>query len=150
MFEAVGDESSALRSFIDAFEIFEKIGYKRRATVAALSLARMTRSNKYKAYALMATEGLASSFWMRREAESATRPENPIVEGLTPLEKETLALVCEGRTNREIATLQDRSYYTVRNMVSDLLETFGVKNRKRLIAMGRERRLAAAPGRSTG
>lgn len=139
---ARSDEGRALRAFLDAFETFERIGYRRRATVAALRLDVMTRSGRYRQYAVAATEGLAESFWMRREALAHEQPTvDAIIERLTPLQRDTLRLVYAGLTNPQIATAQKRAYKTARNMVSELLHVFGVKDRRRLIVACRHSRL---------
>jgi DNA-binding CsgD family transcriptional regulator/tetratricopeptide (TPR) repeat protein len=139
---ARSDEASALRAFLDAFETFERIGYRRRATMAALRLDMMTRSGRYRQYAVAATEGLADSFWMRRKALPHDRPTvDAIIERLSPLQRDTVRLIYAGLTNRQIATAQDRAYKTVRNMVSDLLHEFEVKDRRRLIVACRHSRL---------
>ncbi len=146
VFAVRGDELAALRAFLDAFEVFERVGYRRRAAAAALRLTEMTRSERYRQYAVVATEGLADAFWMRRKALA----QDPVVDRLTPLERDTLVLVCRGLSNRQIATAQGRSFYTVRNMVSDLLELLGAENRRQLFAVCHRMGIVDDPGRPSG
>ncbi|MBV8299622.1 MAG: helix-turn-helix transcriptional regulator [Candidatus Eremiobacteraeota bacterium] len=54
----------------------------------------------------------------------------------TPLsraEREVLDLLLAGTSTREIALRRGRSEKTVRNTISSLLKTFGVKNRHELV-----------------
>ncbi len=148
VFAVRGDEPAALRAFLDAFEIFERVGYRRRAALAALRLTEMTRSERYRLYALDATEGLAPTFWMRRRALAQNRVTvDHKVAQLTELERETLVLACRGLTNEEIAAAQGRSFYTVRNMMSDLYEFLGIKGRRQLSAVFVRLGIVDDPGR---
>jgi DNA-binding CsgD family transcriptional regulator len=145
---AKGEEPAALRAFLDAFEIFERVGYRRRAAIAALRLTEMTRSERYRLYALDATEGLAPTFWLRRRALARDRVTvDHKVAQLTELERETLVLACRGLTNEEIAAAQGRSFYTVRNMMSDLYEFLGIKGRRQLSAVFVRLGIVDDPGR---
>lgn len=54
--------------------------------------------------------------------------------GLTPREREVLALVARGRSNRQIATALDLSEWTVQDHVKALLAKFGVPSRGELAA----------------
>jgi DNA-binding NarL/FixJ family response regulator len=51
---------------------------------------------------------------------------------LTPRQREVVALIAEGRTNREIADLLDLSEGTVRNHVTRVLQALGVPDRANL------------------
>lgn len=130
-----GDERPALRAFLDAFESFEQVGYRRRAAVAALRLMELTTSPQYRQYALDATAGSASTFWMRRKATGQERGIDALFALLTPLERDTLRLVVRGLSNPQIAREQNRSRYTVRNMLSQLFQVFGVQDRRQLAAL---------------
>lgn len=141
-----GDEARSLRGFLDAFEIFERVGFRRRAVQAALRLGALTRGDRYQRYAVAATAGLAQTFWMRREALA---PLDPLLALVSAGERHTLRLLCAGSTNRQIAALQGRSYYTVRNSVSELLALFGVKDRRQLIAACVRLGLDRDPGQVT-
>lgn len=61
-------------------------------------------------------------------------PTEVSVEGLTPAERDVLALVRRGLSNAEIATLRGRSRSTVANQVSALLRKLGVPSRAALAA----------------
>ena len=51
---------------------------------------------------------------------------------LTDVQREVLALICQGKSNPEIARLRNRSLHTVRNLVVRLFEIFEVKSREEL------------------
>ena len=60
---------------------------------------------------------------------SIQREEAAAFGDLTPQEMHVLALIAEGRTNREIADALFLSEGTVRNYVSSILSKLGVSNR---------------------
>ncbi|NLD44157.1 MAG: response regulator transcription factor [Chloroflexi bacterium] len=61
-------------------------------------------------------------------------------DGLTPREREVLALLASGRTNADIAAALCLAPQTVRNYVSVLYGKLGVASRAEAIVWGRERR----------
>ena len=66
---------------------------------------------------------------MERLARLSAREEERLVEALSDRERGVLALVAEGRTNREIAEQLVLSENTVRNHVSRILEKLGMSRR---------------------
>lgn len=50
-------------------------------------------------------------------------------------QREILDLVCEGKTNKEIARVLDLSPFTVRNHLSRIMQTVGVSKRSELLAL---------------
>ena len=54
---------------------------------------------------------------------------------MTPRQREVVALIAEGRTNREIAERLYLSEGTVRNHVTRVLETLGVPDRAKLAVL---------------
>jgi DNA-binding CsgD family transcriptional regulator len=46
-----------------------------------------------------------------------------------------LGLLCDGKSNPEIARICKRSVHTVRNQVAALFEAFGVQSRTELVAL---------------
>ena len=60
---------------------------------------------------------------------SIEKEESAAFNDLTAQEKQVLALIAEGRTNREIATQLYLSEGTVRNYVSSVLSKLHVSNR---------------------
>jgi hypothetical protein len=49
--KAEANETAAVRAFLDAFEIWEAIGYRWRAALAAIELAVLTKDSRYAGYA---------------------------------------------------------------------------------------------------
>ncbi len=69
----------------------------------------------------------------RNEEEAAGRLRESSGEvRLTPKEKEVFALVLKRRTNPEIAEELYISLYTVKNHVSSILRTLGLKSRREI------------------
>lgn len=61
-----------------------------------------------------------------------TKPDNAILEKLTPREKDVILLVAQGFTNKEISAKLFLSEGTIRNIVSIIMDKLGVKNRTQL------------------
>jgi DNA-binding CsgD family transcriptional regulator len=51
---------------------------------------------------------------------------------LTAVQREVLALICQGKSNPDIARLRKRSLHTIRNLVARLFVVFGVSSREEL------------------
>jgi DNA-binding NarL/FixJ family response regulator len=58
----------------------------------------------------------------------------PTRESLSPAEREVLAYVCAGYSNKEIATFLGKAEPTVKHQVSACLKKFGLTSRTRLMA----------------
>lgn len=69
------------------------------------------------------------------------RPQNESIEigNLTSREHQVLELICNGKTNNEMAELLSLSANTVRNHVATLYSKIGVNNRSSAVIWGRER-----------
>lgn len=80
--------------------------------------------------------GLASRI-VREMRERNVEPGRNL--SLTPREREVLAQIALGRTNREIAENLVISEFTVKNHVKNLLEKLGVRNRVELARLASER-----------
>jgi PAS domain S-box-containing protein len=65
------------------------------------------------------------------------------VADLTPREREVLTLVCQGKSDPEIATELKLARNTVRNHVASLYQKLGVNRRSALIVWARERGIGA-------
>jgi DNA-binding NarL/FixJ family response regulator len=75
-------------------------------------------------------------------AEKAT---GPIDEPLTPREREVLQLIAEGKRNREIAEVMNRSIHTVRAHRARLMRKLGARSGTELLQLAEERGLLAWP-----
>ena len=68
-------------------------------------------------------------------------------EALTPAERAVLDLLCEGRTNREIAEARGRSVNTVAKQVRGVLRKLGVSDRIELsLTLGAREPSGRPPG----
>ena len=126
--EAAGERRTAIRRYTEAFELYVKIGYKRRAVCAALRLARLSSAPVPLAYADAQTRRLSAQSWLRREVQSA----NQHTLRLTTVQREVLALICQGTSNPDIAAARKRSIHTIRNLVARLFVMFAVSSREEL------------------
>jgi DNA-binding CsgD family transcriptional regulator len=96
--------------------------------MAALHIFGITGDRKLVTYASVATAHLADESWMRREVVAATSQN----VRLTAVQREVLSLICQGKSNPEIARLRKRSLHTIRNLVARLFEIFEVSSREEL------------------
>jgi DNA-binding CsgD family transcriptional regulator len=126
--ESAGERRSAGRRYREAFDLYARIGYKRRAVAAALALTRMTGNQVARSYAESETRQLAAQSWIRREVDKTKAR----AVKLTAVQREVLLLICRGKSNPEIARLRKRSLHTIRNLISRLFEIFEVSSREEL------------------
>jgi len=86
----------------------------------------------------------ASEFeiWLNRQLDSARRsysePGSPF-HPLSDREMEVLALVVEGKSNKEIASLLGISHQTVKNHITSILRKFGVEDRTQAVVYALKR-----------
>jgi DNA-binding CsgD family transcriptional regulator len=126
--ESAGKHDAAVSAYRSAFSRFASKGYIRRAAIAALHLVRLTGDRKLLVLAERATRHLPPASWLRREVEALKSRRTK----LTDVQHEVLMLICQGKSNPEIARLRKRSLHTVRNLVARLFEIFEVKSREEL------------------
>jgi DNA-binding CsgD family transcriptional regulator/tetratricopeptide (TPR) repeat protein len=137
--ESSGERRTAIRRYNEAFELYAKVGYTRRAVFAALRLARLSSAAGAAAYADAQTRRLSQQSWLRREAHGA----NQRTLRLTTVQREVLALICQGKSNPDIAASRKRSLHTIRNLVARLFVLFAVSSREELAVEGVRRGLYA-------
>lgn len=70
--------------------------------------------------------------WVMRSVPPPETPEKP---GLTPQEERIVALVAEGKTNKEIAAAMDLSPKTVKNYLHNVFEKLGIQRRSQAAAL---------------
>ncbi|HEX3465730.1 MAG TPA: LuxR C-terminal-related transcriptional regulator [Candidatus Elarobacter sp.] len=126
--DAADDRAAAIQHYREAFRIFVRIGYTRRAVLTAIRLVRATGDRKMTAYLTRMTSAVSPHSWIRAEVETAKSKRIR----LTAVQREVLALICQGKSNPEIARLRKRSLHTVRNLVARLFEVFEVQSREQL------------------
>jgi DNA-binding CsgD family transcriptional regulator len=126
--ERSGDRALAVRTYRAAFDAFREFGYTRRAATAALSLWRLTGERMYYSYLTTVVSELSPRSWLRREIETA----KTLPVRMTVAQREVLCLICEGKSNPEIARVRQRSLHTIRNVVARLFQIFDVTSREQL------------------
>jgi DNA-binding NarL/FixJ family response regulator len=70
--------------------------------------------------------------WVMRSVPPPETPEHP---ALTPQEQRIVALVAEGKTNKEIAVAMDLSPKTVKNYLHNVFEKLGIQRRSQAAAL---------------
>jgi DNA-binding CsgD family transcriptional regulator len=134
--EALGEKTEAHHGYRDAFQAFRGVRYTRRAVVAALRLAELNGEDYNYEFIATHTANVSRTFWVRRAIRGRERMySHPVARNLKPLEREILALLCEGRSNLEIAVSLGRSEQTVKNRVSPILAAFGAESRTEVTAI---------------
>jgi hypothetical protein len=68
---AEGNESAAVRSFVEVFEIWNAIGYRWRAALAAIELMTLTKDSRYAGYAAAEAAKRPAS-WLAERLRAAT------------------------------------------------------------------------------
>ncbi|HEY0393834.1 MAG TPA: helix-turn-helix transcriptional regulator [Candidatus Elarobacter sp.] len=126
--EAAGSIDTALALYRKTHATLERLGYERHAIMAALPIARRTGDRKLRSYAIRATSRLPATSALRRNAETV----HALRVRLTDVQREVVVLICQGKSNPEIARLRKRSLHTVRNLVARLFEIFEVNSREQL------------------
>jgi DNA-binding NarL/FixJ family response regulator len=132
--DANSDAFRAQHRYRDALRAFAAIGMTRRALLAALRLAELTRDAELLAFVEERAHLLPAASWIRvATARFAVWQRDPLLAELTRAEREVLELLYEGKSTAEIAASRGRSAQTIRNTVSKLLRTFAVDNRQALV-----------------
>lgn len=105
----------------------------RCALIAAIRLASLTGCSTHLAgFADLATRDVKQSSWLLANLRKVRLA--GAVSNLTAVQREHLALICQGYSNAKIAAHRGRSGHTVRNQVANLFEIFGVRSRAELAA----------------
>jgi DNA-binding CsgD family transcriptional regulator len=94
--------------------------------MAALRRAQLSGDAALYDYADAQTRHLSPHSWIRRAIAKAH--ERPV--HLTKTQEEIVALICQGKSNPEIARLRGRSENTVRNHITKIFERLGVNSRE--------------------
>lgn len=131
---AAGDLIQARERAQRAFELYRRIGYERRALVAATRLHELTGQTSLREYVDGVLRKVAASSPLRTIAPAVDPGDaDPIVSELSPTERAVLVLLCEGMSTAAIAAARNRSKQTIRNTVSRILMTFGLPDRQALL-----------------
>ena len=94
----------------------------------------------------MALDPQTAARVVSRLRDLETKAETEALRALSPREREVLALVANGQSNKEIGAALNLSEITVRNYLSNMLEKLGLNNRVELAAYAAQHHLNQ-PGR---
>lgn len=120
---ANGDHVVGRHFLTSAAQRFEACGHLWRAALAHFESASSSPDAKADAtLRAIVAQNFPNSFLARRVGADAMS--DPIVAGLTPAQRDVLALLLEGLNAREIATNTGRAYNTVRVHIDRLREAF--------------------------
>jgi DNA-binding CsgD family transcriptional regulator len=134
-----GERKRAAGRFEGARLVYRNIGFEWRAARCDLRLFDVTRKAAFLHEAHHWLGNYPKSWlaeeWRDRFAGSKRE------SGLTPMRDRTFKLLCEGKSNVEIAEELDLSVATVANHAKAVLKFFAVSSRHALLAEARRRRL---------
>jgi DNA-binding NarL/FixJ family response regulator len=132
--DGAGDLQTAHHRYREAFQIFHRHGFERRALHAALRLGELTGQTYLLEYVDRVLRKLSAHSPLRLRARRHNPTlTDPVVSDLSRTERAVLQLVCDGKSTAEIATLRNRSKQTIRNTVSRILSAFEVGDRQALL-----------------
>jgi DNA-binding CsgD family transcriptional regulator len=131
--EAEGNVREAVGAYRDAFRFFSGIRSLRRSLTAAVRLIRLAPEDEtVREHVATIAAGIPKGSWIAPLAEGLRRAN--AARSLSATQRAYLTLLCDGRSNPEIARLRGRSVNTVRNQVAVLFDIFGVQSRAELVA----------------
>jgi DNA-binding CsgD family transcriptional regulator len=132
--DARGEPLIARRHYIESLNAHRSVGFHLEGIIIAHRLVEMSGDPELVAYIQSFLPRLGRESWVRRRfAKIVTTQEELADTHLSRAEREVLELLLAGTSTREIALRRGRSEKTVRNTISSLLKTFGVKNRHELV-----------------
>ena len=132
--DAAGDRHQAHHHYREAFQTFKRVGYERRALLAALRLGEITGQTYLLDYVDRTLRKISDHSPLRARARRHNPLlADPVAANLSPTERIVLDMVCEGKSTAEIAGVRGRSTQTIRNTVSRVLTKFGVGDRPALL-----------------
>jgi tetratricopeptide (TPR) repeat protein len=138
--EARQDLDEAQECYQQAFKIFRSIRYVRRAVIAAYALIRISISNdEAHRYIDAHTEGMSNYITRAIQMYGDHRKPlitHPLVTALPPAQREIVELLCQGRSNKEIAQIRVVGEQTIKNMLTrHIFPVFGVSSRTALVSV---------------
>ena len=132
--DAAGDRQQAHHHYRGAFQIFKRVGYERRALLAALRIGEISGQTYLLDYVDRTLRKISDHSPLRERARRHNPAlQDPVVAELSSIERTVLEMVCEGKSTAEIAEARGRSTQTIRNTVSRVLTAFGVADRSALL-----------------
>jgi DNA-binding CsgD family transcriptional regulator/tetratricopeptide (TPR) repeat protein len=132
--DAAGDRQQAHHHYRQAFQTFKRVGYDRRALLAALRIGEITGQTYLLDYVDHTLRKMSDHSPLRvRARRHNPLLKDPVVAELSSTERTVLEMVCEGKSTAEIAAARGRSTQTIRNTVSRILTAFAVADRSALV-----------------
>jgi DNA-binding CsgD family transcriptional regulator len=118
-----GNRTAAEQRFTSAAARFAACGHLWRSVLALIALDSLSADTVHMdAARAIVSEHLPTSFLARRVGLDALS--DPVVRGLTPAQRDVLALLLQGLNARDIANQTGRAYNTVRVHIDRLREAF--------------------------
>ena len=132
--DCAGDRQQAHHHYRGAFQIFKRVGYERRALLAALRIGEISGQTYLLDYVDRTLRKISDHSPLRERARRHNPAlRDPVIAELSSIERTVLEMVCEGKSTAEIAEARGRSTQTIRNTVSRVLTAFGVADRPALL-----------------
>ncbi len=132
--DAANDRQQAHHHYRAAFQTFKRVGYERRALLAALRIGEITGQTYLLDYVDRTLRKISDHSPLRERARRHNPLlKDPVVAELSRTERTVLEMVCEGKSTAEIADVRGRSKQTIRNTVSRILTAFDVGDRSALL-----------------
>ena len=132
--DAANDRQQAHHHYREAFQIFKRVGYERRALLAALRIGEISGQTYLLDYVDRTLRKISDRSPLRARARRHDPAlKDPVAAQLSHIERAVLEMVCEGKSTAEIAQARGRSTQTIRNTVSRVLTAFQVADRAALV-----------------
>lgn len=132
--DAAGDRQQAHHHYRQAFQIFKRLGYERRALLVALRIGEITGQTYLLDYVDRTLRKISDRSPLRARARRHNPLlDDPVVAQLSHVERTVLEMMCEGKSTAQIADARGRSRQTIRNTVSRILTAFAVGDRAALL-----------------
>jgi len=140
----LGNRKLAVSRLQSAMRTYERVGFEWRAARAALRLFDATKKNSF----LTLAEGWLRHYpasWLVDELR-ARRTSKAVETGLSPMRDRVFRLLCEGKSNIEIAAQLGLSVSTIANHAKAVLSAFDVRSRHALVAEAMRRGIIQPAG----
>jgi DNA-binding CsgD family transcriptional regulator len=135
----LGERKLALSRLQSALKIYERVGFNWRAARCALRLYDITGKDSFLDVAERRLTHYGGS-WLAEELRQR-RSAKLHSTGLSPMRERVFRLLCEGKSNVEMASLLGLTVSTVANHAKAVLKEFNVNSRHALIAEALKRNL---------
>jgi DNA-binding CsgD family transcriptional regulator len=135
---AQGQTEEATRVLKLAFATFSQFGFAWRAAAVSLRLHALTGDREWLRRAEDAVAEFPNSAIAREIRRRAHGAKDSRLASLSPAQRRVFDLLCEGKSNKEIASALKISVNTARNHVAAVLARFDAHSRAQLVAAARE------------